>query len=84
MVEVEQKQGTHEGHEVKITINGKHFEIRRGPESVATIKAIGHVPLADDLEQKVRGRLVLLPDDGTVQIHGGEVFVSHPKDSGSS
>jgi hypothetical protein len=29
-------------------------------------------------------KLVLLPDGGHVVIKGGEVFVSHPKDSGSS
>lgn len=81
--------GSHEsqpqtGPEVTITINGVPKEIHRGHQTVAAIKAAGGVPLADDLEQQVDGKLKLLPDDGAVTIKGGEIFVSHPKDSGSS
>jgi hypothetical protein len=58
--------------------------IHRGRRTIVEIKNLGAVPLADDLEQVVDGRLVPLPDDGAVTIRGGEVFVSHPKDNGAS
>ena len=57
------------------------------PERVVNIKGIkelGGIPLADDLEEVVHGKLVPLPDNGKVNIKGGEKFVSHVKDSGSS
>lgn len=69
---------------VEITINNKKYEIHRGHQTVAAIKALGGVPAADDLEQVIDGKLTLLPDDGAVTVKGGEVFVSHPKDGGSS
>jgi hypothetical protein len=80
---------SHESHpqpgpDVSITINGTAREIHRGHQTVAAIKAVGGVPIADDLEQLVDETLKLLPDDGAVTIKGGETFVSHPKDSGSS
>lgn len=72
------------GPEVAISVNGQTREIHRGHRSVAEIKTIGGVPLADDLEQVVNGKLVPLPDDGHVTLKGGEEFISHPKDSSSS
>lgn len=72
------------GPEVKITINNVEKTIHRGHQTVADIKTLGGVPLADDLEQLVDGVLTLLPDGGSVTIKGGEVFISHPKDSASS
>jgi hypothetical protein len=72
------------GPNVTITINGTEYEIHRGHQTVATIKATGHVPAADELEQNVNGELEPLPDDGGVTLKGGEIFISHPRDSGSS
>jgi hypothetical protein len=69
---------------VEIKINGKQFRIRRGRHTVQEIKRLGGVPLADDLEQIIDGKMKLLPDDGAVEIKGGEVFVSHPKGSTAS
>jgi hypothetical protein len=69
---------------VHITVNNVQYEIHRGRQTVAAIKTAGKVPLADDLEQVIDNKLVPLADDGAVTIKGGEVFVSHPKDSGSS
>lgn len=74
-----------EHHEVHITINNVRYSVRPGRHSVAEVKAVGHVPLADDLEQVLHGnQLHLLADDGHVEIHGGEAFVSHPKSASSS
>jgi hypothetical protein len=72
------------GPDITIIINNKSFTIHRGHQTVIAIKTLGGVPLADDLEELVDGTLKLLPDDGAVTIKGGEVFISHPKDSGSS
>lgn len=69
---------------VKITVDGNEIHIHRGHRSVAEIKQAGNIPLAFDLEQVVDGKLTFLPDDGSLTIKGGEVFVSHPKDSSSS
>jgi len=69
---------------VEITINAQQLRIRRGHHTVVELKNLGHVPLADDLEQIINGQMHLLPDDGAVVIHGQEVFVSHPKSTSSS
>lgn len=69
---------------VAIFVNNKEFHIHRGHQTVVNIKKTGEVPLADDLEEVVAGKLVPLSDDGAVTIKGDERFISHPKDSGSS
>ena len=69
---------------VTITINNIPKRIHRGRATVAEIKALGGVPAADELEQVINGKLMPLPDDGAVTIKGGEIFISHPRDSGSS
>ena len=72
------------GPTVSITVNGAIYTIHRGHQSVALIKQVAGVPLAHDLEQVIENVLSPLPDDGSVVLKGGEVFVSHPKDAGSS
>ncbi len=72
------------GPEVKIQINGVSKLIHRGHQTVAEIKKLGGVPLADELEQLIDGKLKPLPDDGAVTIKGGEVFMSHVRSGGSS
>lgn len=73
-----------QGPYVTITVNNIHVNIHRGHRTVAEIKAAANIPLADDLEQIINGKLTLLPDDGAVTIKGEEQFVSHPKDGSSS
>lgn len=73
-----------EKHDVVIHINKKEYRVRPGSYTVAAIKEIGGVPLADDLDQIIDGKLVQLPENGSVLIKGGEKFVSHPKEGGSS
>lgn len=72
------------GPEVKISINGVSQAIHRGRHTVIEIKKLGDVPLADELEQVIDGKLTPLPDDGAVTIKGGEIFKSHPRSGGSS
>lgn len=77
-----------QGHgkdQVTITVDNKPVLIHRGHQAVSEIKLLGGVPAADELEQVIEGEpLKPLPDDGSVVLKGGEEFVSHPKDSGSS
>jgi hypothetical protein len=72
------------GPTVTITVNGHSYTLHRGRRTVVEIKQVAGVPLAYDLEQVIAGVLTPLPDDGSVVLKGGEAFVSHPKDAGSS
>lgn len=81
------ESGDHRQDVVEITINNKPYQIHRGRQTVVAIKALGGVPQADELAQVIEGNtppLTPLKDDGSVPIKGGEIFVSYPKDSGSS
>jgi hypothetical protein len=69
---------------VTITVNGNKIEIHRGNETVVEIKTLGHVPLADELNEIVHDKPVFLADNASVVIKGGEVFVSNPRTGGSS
>jgi len=82
--EEQDQQHPDHGPDITITVNNVDKTIHRGNQPVAEIKRVGGVPLADDLEQIVDGKLQPLPDDGRVTLKGGEKFVSHPKDSSSS
>ena len=77
-------QSEHGRDVVTIIVNSVEREIHRGRQPVSEIKRIGEVPQADQLEQVIDGKLVPLADDAAVTIKGGEEFVSHPRDSGSS
>jgi hypothetical protein len=72
------------GPDVPITVDGVVRQIHRGHETVAEIKRVGGVAAAKELEQVIDGKLNPLPDDGAVTIKGGEVFISHVRDSKSS
>lgn len=74
----------HRKDEVKIKVNDVERDIHRGNRSVTEIKTIGEVPLNYMLEQLVEGKLTPLDDNGSVVIKGGEIFIGHIKDGGSS
>lgn len=74
----------HGKSEVTISVDGKDVSIHRGHQTVANIKSAGNVIANYDLDQLVDGKLEPLLDEGSVTIKGGEIFVSHPKDSSSS
>jgi hypothetical protein len=70
---------------VVITVNRFKYEISHGQHTVAEIKQLASVPAADELAQVREGHDPKpLPDNGSVTIEGGEVFLSYPRDSGSS
>ncbi len=48
---------------------------------VSTFKEIVHVPNASVLEESKNGNLWLLPDDDTIVVKGGEIFLSSAKDT---
>jgi hypothetical protein len=63
---------------VEITIGDKTYEIHRGNQKVSEIKELGKINPNHILVQIIDGKLVDLPNDGSVTIKGGEVFKSHP------
>lgn len=74
----------HPVHTVKIIIDNKTYEVKPGNYMVSQLKTIGHVAQAFELEEFLHGKLVPLPDVGSVTIKGGEKFVGHPKDNAAS
>ncbi len=84
MADIREEKGNHGKDMVTITVDGKACEIHRGKQSVADIKEAGKVPLADELSEIIDGKITPLPDDGSVVIKGGELFVSNKRSGGSS
>jgi hypothetical protein len=74
----------HRKDKVEIRVNDIERLIHRGKQTVIEIKTVGLVPLNHMLEQLIDGKLNELDDDGSVIIHGGEIFIGHVKDGGSS
>lgn len=71
-------------HNTTITVNNQPVYLHPGEYSLATIKKLSGVPLADDLDELVDCTLKPLPDNSVLKIRGCEIFVSHVKDGGSS
>ncbi len=69
---------------VKIKINKDDFRVEPGVYTVVELKNIGGVALGHDLEQVIDGKLTPLKDGASVEIKGGERFISHVKDGSSS
>jgi hypothetical protein len=69
---------------VEIKIDAKPYKIKAGDHAVTELKQIGGVPVTLQLDQIINGTFVPLADTATVCITGGEVFISHPRDGGSS
>jgi hypothetical protein len=72
------KAKPHGPKNVTIKINGVDKEVAVGTYSVAELKKIGGVETGDELVQVIGNKPHRLPNDGSVQICGGEVFISHP------
>ena len=67
-----------------IEVNGVKLPIHRGRQTVAQIKTLAGVDLAEVLEQIIDGQLTPLPDDSAVTIKGGEQFVAHVRSGAGS
>jgi ABC-type Zn2+ transport system, periplasmic component/surface adhesin len=74
----------HDHDFVTITVDGHPYKIHRGNHTVTEIKEVGKVLPADELNQIIDGKIVPLPNDGSVVIKGDEVFVSNRPSGGSS
>jgi predicted nucleic acid-binding Zn-ribbon protein len=84
-LEHESHEHEHKHHDmVKITINGTDYEIQRGRHTVLELKTLAHIATADKLNQIIGGKLIPLPNDGIVDINGGEIFASNVPSGGSS
>lgn len=85
MLEIEKtKTEDHAQNYVDIIVDTITRQIHRGRQSVTEIKTVGEVPLNHMLEQVIDGIVTKLEDNGSVVIKGGEVFISHVNDGGSS
>jgi len=71
-------------NKVTVTIDGVRKEIRRGTYIVAELKGALDVDPSRALDQVINGEFKPLDDTQRVTIQGGEVFVSHVRQGGSS
>jgi hypothetical protein len=78
MITNPEQQEKHQ-HTVHIKINGMEHKTHPGENSVEHLRQLGRVPEHETLSQeKAEGRLDL-EEKGHLEIHGGEVFVSHKR-----
>ena len=76
--------GQPQGELVDVTIDGKTVGIQRGKYVVAQLKEVLGVAPDYELDRVVGHEFKALDDTETVQVHKGEVFVSHVRRGGSS
>jgi hypothetical protein len=77
----------HEGHhrkEVDVTVDGKSHHIAEGTYVVSEFKKLVGVDPSKELDEVVHGELKPLDDNQKIHIKGGEVFISHARQGGSS
>lgn len=74
----------HHPHSITIKINNTAYEVHERVMSVKELKKLAGIPLADVLVKIVNNEMQQLDDNGTVELHCGDVFVSHPRDNASS
>jgi hypothetical protein len=72
------------GRQVEIKINGTTYKTHEGSNSVEHLRQLGNVPADEILAEFKNGQFVDLPNNGHVEIHGGEIFASHKPSGGSS
>lgn len=69
---------------VQVTIDGKPKTIQAGTYTVAELKRVLGVEPSRVLDEVIGGEFKELPDNGTVHVKGGEIFVSHVRQGQSS
>ncbi len=74
----------HQPELVFITINRVRYDIPRGQLAVTSLKDWAEILAADELDQIIHGKFEPVADDATLEIKGGEVFISRPREAGSS
>ena len=69
---------------VQVTIDGKQKPIQAGIYTVTELKRVLGVDPSRVLDEVIGSEFKELPDNGTVHIKGGEIFVSHVRQGQSS
>jgi len=69
---------------VQVTIDNEHKIIQAGTYTVTELKRVLGVDPSRVLDEVVCGEFKELPDNGTVHVKGGEIFVSHVRQGQSS
>jgi hypothetical protein len=83
----ENKLREYEDHgkdKVKVTIDGTVKSIHRGSYIITDLKAALEVYQSLALDEVINGKFEPLDDSGRITIKGGEIFVSHVRQGGSS
>ncbi len=82
----EQPQVDHprDKQEVTVTVDGKPREVLEGTYVVSEFKKLVEVDPSKELDEVVHGELKPLDDNQHIHIKGGEVFISHARQGGSS
>lgn len=75
---------SHPPKKVRVTVDQKPHEVRPGEWLVSNFKREVKVDAAKALDELMDGQLKPLADDSTILIKGGEQFVSHARQGGSS
>jgi hypothetical protein len=83
---VEHHHGHHHPHheKVTVTVDGKSYHVPEGTYVVSEFKKLVGVAPSKELDEVVHGELKPLDDNQTIHIKGGEVFISHARQGGSS
>jgi hypothetical protein len=69
---------------VQVTIDGKQTTIQAGMYTVTELKRVLGIDPSRVLDEVIGGEFKELPDNGTVHVKGGEIFVSHVRQGQSS
>jgi hypothetical protein len=78
------EQGHHHKKEVAVTVDGKTHHVPEGTYLVSEFKKLVGVDPSKELDEVVHGELKPLDDSHRIHIKGGEVFISHARQGGSS
>jgi hypothetical protein len=83
-VESGEEHGHHHKKDVAVKVDGKTHHVPEGTYVVSEFKKLVGVPPSKELDEVVHGELKPLDDNQTIHIKGGEVFISHVRQGGSS
>jgi hypothetical protein len=69
---------------VTVTVDGKIHQVPEGTYVVSEFKKLVGVDASKELDEVVHGELKPLNDNQKIHIKGGEIFISHARQGGSS
>jgi len=82
--QAEHDKPDHKGHEVEIIVNAKPKLIPKGKYRVSDFKELVGIPAEYELDKVANGQFEPLDDTADIHIKGGEEFVGHVRQGGSS